>query len=43
MRARDAVQIGGWGIVHSERYRFAARDPSAPASRAQRAAYPARP
>ena len=27
MRTLDALQIGGWGIVHSERYRFASRDP----------------
>jgi len=43
MSGLDAAQISGWGIVPGERYRFAARDPSAPASRAQRAACPARP
>ncbi len=26
-RTLDALQIDGWGIVHSERYRFASRDP----------------
>ena len=27
MRPLDALKIDGWGIVHSERYRFASRDP----------------